>query len=107
MPLSSLRDWWPGDWWPGDSWWTIDVVGALEEGVHHPSHRLVEHQANGGLQDPAQQLKINKKGDLGPQDIPQRMRSEIPLIIEVAEGPVFVSDLHAMWPVKDDADGKD
>ena len=44
---------------------TIDVAGALEEGVHHPAHRLVEHHADRGLQDAAAEFEIDEEVDLG------------------------------------------
>src|SRR5271168_2531896 len=80
----------------------IDVAGALAEGVHHALGRLVEHHADRGLQDPAAEFEVDEEGNLGAADV----RREIPLVVEVAEGPAFVFDVDPPGPVEGDAAGE-
>ncbi len=75
---------------------------AFAERVHHAPHRLVEHDADSGLQDPAAKLEIDEEVDFGPAVV----RRELPLVIQVAEGAVLVFDRDPMRPVERDAAGK-
>ena len=60
----------------------VDLPRALVEGVDHPAHRLVEHHADGGLQNAAAELEIDEERDFACRC---RAAEEIPLIVQIAE----------------------
>jgi hypothetical protein len=77
-------------------------VCTFAECVHHPPHRLVEHDPDSGLQDPAAKLEIDKEVDLGPAVV----RRELPLVVQIAEGAVLVFYRDPARSVERDAAGK-
>src|SRR5579883_1553110 len=75
---------------------TVDFARSLVEGADHATDRLVEHYADGGLQDAAAELEVDEERDLAAL----RVGVELPLVIQVAERALFVAHFDPLWPIE-------
>ncbi len=81
---------------------TVDCARPLVEGANHAADGLVEHDADGGLQDAAAEFEIDEEVDLATG----RVRQEVPLVVKIAEWAIFVAHLNPARPIQGDAAGE-